>query len=156
MKVWRICNARHASSAFSGEGARRFSGRWNPAGVPMVYAATSLALASVEVFVHLEPQDIPEGLVSIEAELAGDVASCERIEVSQLPADWRRERHPLLMEMGAEWARSKRSLALLVPSVAVVREWNVLVNPEHPDAGKITLSKPEAFRFDERMFKSGR
>ena len=123
--------------------------------MPIVYAATSLALASVEVFVHLEPQDIPEGLVSIEAELAGDVASCERIEVSQLPADWRRERHPLLMEMGAEWARSKRSLALLVPSVAVVREWNVLVNPEHPDAKKIEIAEVIKERFDNRLFRFG-
>jgi len=122
----------------------------------MVYAATSLALASVEVFVHLDPQDTPEGLVSIEAELPVDAVSCERVEVSRLPADWRRERHPLLMKMGAEWARSRRSLALLVPSVAVVGDWNVLVNPEHPDAGKIVLSKPKPFRFDERMFKSER
>jgi RES domain-containing protein len=153
MKVWRICNARHAPTAFSGEGARISSARWNPAGVPMVYAATSLALAAMEVFVHLETQDTPEGLVSIEAELPIDLAHCERVQVSKLPADWRRERHPVLMQMGAEWARSKRSLTLLVPSVAVVGDWNVLVNPEHPDARKIVLSKPAPFQFDDRMFK---
>jgi len=58
-----------------------------------------------------------------------------------------------LMQVGAEWARSKRSLTLLVPSIAVVGDWNVLVNPEHPDARKIVLSKPEPFQFDNRMFK---
>jgi len=153
MKVWRICNARHAPTAFSGEGARISSARWNPAGVPMVYAATSLALAAMEVFVHLETQDTPEGLVSMEAELPVDLAHCERVQASKLPADWRRERHPVLMQMGAEWARAKLSLTLLVPSVAVVGDWNVLVNPEHPDARKIVLSKPEPFQFDDRMFK---
>ncbi|MES2392590.1 MAG: RES family NAD+ phosphorylase [Acidobacteriota bacterium] len=153
MKVWRICNSRHAETAFSGEGARLFSGRWNPKGVAMVYAATSLALASVEVFVHLEPEDVPKYLVSIEAELPVEAAACERVDVRRLPVDWRRERHPVLMEIGAEWVRSQRSLALMVPSVAVVGDWNVLVNPEHPDAGKMQLGKPEAFRFDERMFR---
>jgi len=119
----------------------------------MVYAATSLALASIEVFVHLGPEDTPEHMVSIEAELPVDQDRCERVEVSALPADWRRERHPELMLMGTEWARSRRSLVLLVPSAAVGGEWNALVNPEHPGAKKIVLAEPRAFQFDERMFK---
>jgi len=153
MKVWRICNARHASRAFSGEGSRIYSGRWNLAGTPMVYAATSLALASVEMFVHLGPDDTPDHLVSIEADLPLDQAQCERIDLSALPTDWRRERHPELMLMGSAWARSRRSLVLLVPSASVSGDWNALVNPEHPDAKKIVLAEPRPFRFDERMFR---
>jgi RES domain-containing protein len=154
MQVWRICDARHAATAFSGEGARLYSGRWNPAGVSMVYASTSLALAAVEVFVHLEPRDTPREWVSMEAELPVE-AACERVELSALPKDWKRERHPALMRLGEEWARSRRSLALLVPSVVIAGDWNVLVNPEHPDARKIRLAKPVAFWFDERMFRKG-
>ncbi len=119
----------------------------------MVYAATSLALASIEVFVHLGPEDTPDHLVSIEAELPLEQAECERVKLSALPTDWRRERHPELMLMGSKWASSMRSLVLLVPSAAVGGEWNALVNPEHPDARKIVLAQPEEFRFDERMFK---
>lgn len=119
----------------------------------MVYAATSLALASIEVFVHLGPEDTPEHLVSIEAELPVDQDQCERVDAGALPADWRRERHPELMSMGSEWARSRRSLVLLVPSAAVVGEWNALVNPEHPEAKKIVLAEARPFQFDERMFK---
>jgi RES domain-containing protein len=153
MKVWRICIDRHAGTAFSGEGSRIYSGRWNLVGTPMVYAATSLALASIEVFVHLGPEDTPDHMVSIEAELPLDQAQCERVDVSALPADWRRERHPELMLMGSEWARSRRSLVLLVPSAAVGGEWNALVNPEHAEAKRIVLAEPRAFLFDERMFK---
>ena len=29
MLIWRVCRARFAGEAFSGEGARRFGGRWN-------------------------------------------------------------------------------------------------------------------------------
>ena len=154
MNVWRICDSRHAPTAFSGEGARLYSGRWNPAGVPMVYAATSLALAALEVFVHLEPQDTPRNLVSIEATLPIELATCERIAPAALPKDWKRERHPKLMQIGADWARSRRSLAILIPSVVIAGDWNVLVNPEHPDATKIQQAKPQPFQFDTRMFKS--
>ncbi len=107
----------------------------------------------MEVFVHLVPKDTPDELVSLSAELAVDEAACERIDPRRLPDDWRDERHPELPLIGAEWVRSRRSLALLVPSVAIDGEWNVLLNPEHPDAGKIKIAAPKPFRFDERMFK---
>jgi RES domain-containing protein len=154
MRVWRICNVRHAATAFSGEGARLFSARWNPAGVPMVYASTSLSLATIEVLVHLGAEDTPDELVSIEAELPVDEESCERIDLRGLPEDWRKEKHPALPLIGAEWVLARRSLVLLAPSVAVDGEWNALVNPEHPDAAKIKVAKAKPFRFDERMFKT--
>ena len=65
MRIWRICRARFAGEAFSGQGARRFGGRWNSPGVPIVYSSSSLALAAMELFVHLEPNQQPDDLVSI-------------------------------------------------------------------------------------------
>jgi RES domain-containing protein len=153
MRVWRVCNARHASTAFSGVGARLFPGRWNLAAVPMIYTASSLSLAAIEVFVHLSPSDTPVGLVSILVSLPIDEASCERIDPATLPADWRNQRNQELPRIGAEWVRSRRSLALLVPSVPIDGEWNVLVNPDHPDVSSIVVDTPKPFRFDQRMFK---
>jgi RES domain-containing protein len=153
MKVWRICKAEYISTAFSGEGARLYAARWNPEGVPMVYTSPSLPLAAMEVFVHLEPLADPGDLVSIAAELPLDEAECERLPRTSLPSDWRRQRHPVLRAMGAEWAQSLRSLVLLVPSVVFEGEWNALVNPTHPNAGKIRVVETKAFRFDERMFR---
>jgi RES domain-containing protein len=154
LKVWRICKQRHAATAFSGEGARLFAARWNPAGVPMVYTASSLSLAVVETFVNLDASEDHGTLVSIEATLPLNEADAERVAVRKLPADWRRVNHPHLQALGAEWARSNRSLILLVPSAAVEGEWNALVNPAHPDAAKIRLEKAKPFRFDPRMFKA--
>ncbi|MGA9671505.1 MAG: RES family NAD+ phosphorylase, partial [Terracidiphilus sp.] len=75
MLVWRLCRERYAGEAFSGHGARLYGGRWNSAGTPMVYASSSLALAAIELFVHLEPNQQPADLVSIAAELpAGEPA----------------------------------------------------------------------------------
>ena len=42
--VWRITTARFAATAFSGEGARLYGGRWNPKGREVVYTAQSQSL----------------------------------------------------------------------------------------------------------------
>jgi RES domain-containing protein len=153
MRVWRICDERHASTAFSGEGAQLYGARWNPAGTPMVYTACSFPLAILELFVNLDSQSDPGTLVSLEAVLPVNVEAVERVEVASLSADWKRIRNEELQEMGAAWVLSRRSLVLLVPSAVADGEWNALVNPLHPDAGKITVGAPKPFRFDPRMFR---
>ena len=50
---WRIDKPRR--NAFSGEGAKRFGGRWNSSGVAVVYLSEHQSLAALEIFVHLQP-----------------------------------------------------------------------------------------------------
>ena len=151
MRIWRICRERYASEAFSGEGARRFGGRWNSRGVPMVYASTSLALAAIELFVHLEPGQMPNDLVSIASELpGGEPELCW--EVSTLPANWWSDELGPMREMGDNWMRGQQSLAVLVPSVPIQPEWNVLVNPLHPRIREIKHESTQPFVFDACMF----
>lgn len=52
--VWRLLTARFADTAFTGEGARLYGGRWNRKGVPMVYTAGSQSLATLEMLVQDE------------------------------------------------------------------------------------------------------
>src|SRR5271170_2681340 len=152
MRVWRISKAKYAHSAFSGEGARLFDARWNFAGTPMVYTSSSLALAAIEFFVHLDPSEAPMGLVSLGAELPDGLA-VDRIEIAQLPQSWRRTDNKLLQRIGTDWVKSKRSVALIVPSATVDGEWNVLLNPGHQDFKKVEIGTPTPFHYDERMFK---
>jgi len=152
MRIWRICRAPYAAEAFGGEGARRFGGRWNSRGVPMVYASTSLALAAMELFVHLEPNQQPNDLVAIAAQLPeGEPA--ERLHPGALPPRWWSDDFEPLRAIGDRWIGEKRSLALLVPSVPIRPEWNVLVNPLHPRAGEIRVELSEPFVFDARIFR---
>jgi RES domain-containing protein len=152
MKIWRICRERYAADAFSGEGARRFGGRWNSRGVPMVYCSSSLALAAIELFVHLEPNLQPDDLVSIAAELpAGEPA--RRLELVDLPKEWWNDDFEPLRKLGNDWIREKQSLALMVPSAPLHMEWNVLVNPLHPAVKEISIEPVQAFHFDARMFR---
>jgi len=157
MKVWRICRAKFAAEAFSGHGARRFGGRplggrWSSCGTPMVYASSSLALAAIELFVHLEPNQQPDDLVAIAATLPkGEPAL--RMGPDQLPRNWWKDDFEPLREIGDKWIQEKSSLALSVPSAALRAEWNVLVNPLHPAMAKIKVEEPLPFRFDARMFR---
>jgi len=73
--VWRIATQRFAASAFSGEGARLFSGRWNRKGESAVYTAQSRSLAFLEMLVQdarlranylLIPADIPDDVSRLE------------------------------------------------------------------------------------------
>jgi RES domain-containing protein len=152
MRVWRICRQAHASGAFSGEGARLYGGRWNSQGIKIVYTSTSLALAAIETFVHLEPNLQPDDLVSIEAEVPDDLAA-ERLSVKALPRKWHELGNESLKRFGDRWARGGSTIALHVPSAAIDGEWNVLLNPEHGDFRKIKIDKPKPFEFDLRMFR---
>ena len=152
MRIWRICRAVHAADAFSGEGARRFGGRWNSRGVPMVYSSSSLALAAIELFVHLEPNLQPTDLVSVAAELpVGEPA--KTLNTEELPTEWWTDDYESLRELGDRWIREKTSLAMLVPSAPLHSEWNVLVNPLHPRIRELSIEPAVPFIFDARMFR---
>ncbi len=151
MRVWRIC--RQPYLAFSGEGARRFGGRWNSRGVPMVYTSTSLALAAIELFVHLEPGQAPEDLVRISVALPEEEPA-RTLESADLPPDWWTDAAiAATRSLGDAWIRERSSLALLVPSAPIHDEWNVLLNPLHPRMAELRIDPPQPFVFDARMFR---
>lgn len=133
-------------------GARLYGGRWNSRGVSVVYASASLALAAVETFVNLEPNLIPSDLVSIEVEIPNTI-KVQRLDLDQLPEDWAESRDEDLRQYGDAWTRDGASAALLVPPAAIRGEWNVLLNPVHPDFARIVFLEPQPFRFDARMFR---
>jgi RES domain-containing protein len=153
MLIWRICKRRHVAGAFSGIGAEKHGGRWNHKGDRMVYASSTLSLASLELFVHLGPAFMPNDLWSIVAAVP-DTASLEELTLADLPGNWRDYPAPTaLRDIGSKWFRAKRSFLLIVPSAVNPEEKNILLNPLHPQAATIAdiVSKP--FHFDPRMWK---
>jgi RES domain-containing protein len=153
VRVWRICARRHARAAFRGEGARRYGGRWNLPGTAVVYAAESLSLAALELFVHLDPEDLPARFVSIGAEIPSRV-SRQSLGPRDPPRGWRRYPPPLrLREVGTKWARAGRSAVLSVPSAVIPDERIYLLNPAHPHFARIRVLGPEPFTFDPRLLR---
>ncbi len=151
LTVWRLLTARFAQSAFSGEGARLYGGRWNRQGVAMVYTAGSQSLAMLEMLVQDEP--LRARYVMVPASLPKNL-KIERVLPGQLPADWRdlgaREQ---LQAIGTDWARRKSSAVLAVPSVVIPIETNYLLNPLHPAFTRILIGRAEAFVTDLRLMR---
>ncbi len=151
MRLWRLSWARFAEAAFSGQGSVDFGGRWNPEGIRMVYTSTTRALAAMEFFVHMIGSQPPNEMAIIHADIPDEKGMIERVSPENLPEDWRKS-YAIGQRIGAEWIASGASLALEVPSVVVEGEWNVLLNPMHPDFVKVKIGKPEPFQYDQRMF----
>ena len=147
MQVWRLFPWRFRDSAFTGVGGLYAARRWNHLGTPMVYTATSRALAALEFFVNLEPNEAPEDLLIAEATIPD--AGVEVLKLTELP----RLNNERCRDLGSAWAASLRSLALKVPSAVVEGDWNVLLNPKHPEFARVAIGPVKPFRFDERLFR---
>ena len=152
MRFWRICRLRYAAQAASGEGARLYGGRWNSPGLRVVYASSSLALAAMETFVNLEPNLKPLDLVSVSGEIPASLPLA-KLEEASLPKTWHSSRNESLRHFGDQWIEANTTVGLLVPSSAVRGEWNLLLNPQHPDFSAIRLDDPIPFNFDLRMYR---
>ena len=153
ISAWRIVKKRQAAAAFTGEGARQFGGRWNLRGTAVVYTSSSLALAALELFVHLGKAQTSIDLVCFQISIPAGV----RVEVlpqRRLPADWRVQPVPATTQaIGSRWVSTCASAVLQVPSVLIPSEFNLVLNPAHPDFSKLRITGPKPFGFDDRMWK---
>jgi len=147
---WRIVRAARANSAFSGEGARLYGGRWNSPGTAVIYVSEHESLAALEILVHLPPLP-PDGRY-LSYRLDWDDKLTDSFPIKNLPMHWSAEPPDFrTMQIGDEWVRAGKSVALAVPSVLSASEMNFLLNPRHPDFKKIKISQPTEYRFDSRL-----
>lgn len=149
-EIWRLTHERYAESAFSGEGARQYGGRFNSPGTPVVYTAESLPLALVEAMTGLERYDQLRRYVFFRAELPETLISA--VPQGDLLDGW--DRHPppsQAQRIGDRWVAQQRSVALRVPSVVVPYSYNYLLNPAHPSFDEIRIGDAEAFPVDDRL-----
>jgi RES domain-containing protein len=149
MRVFRIC--RKAYAALDGVGGIYTSGRWHVKGHPVVYTATSAALAALEVLVHVDPLNAPSDLQLLTVDLPPHVSS-ETIDPTSLPKRWSAVPAPrALQRLGTAWLTALRSAALVVPSAIIPIERNVLLNPQHPDSVHVRIVARAPFTFDTRL-----
>ena len=152
LSVWRLVTARFAKSAFSGDGARLYGGRWNRKGVPLVYTAATQSLAMLEMLVQDEP--LRARYVMIEARIPKGV-QIDRVKFDDLPADWRSiTARGNLQAIGTQWARKRGAAVLAVPSVVIPTEINYLLNPLHPHFRRIRVGRAQRFETDLRLIRA--
>jgi RES domain-containing protein len=150
--AWRIVKARHAGTAFDGEGPRVRGGRWNSPGTAVVYTSQSNSLAVLETLVHFDRESPLPQLVVISCRFPDHLMS--EIDGSALPEHWRSyPAPPELQQIGDEWIKSRRSAVLAVPSAIIESERNYLLNPQHSAFGSIEIGAPQPFAFDLRLLR---
>jgi RES domain-containing protein len=151
MIVYRLCKAEYTGD-LSGEGARKFGGRWNSKGTAMVYAAESRALCTAELAVHLALGILPKGyrMISI---LIPDHTKIGEIDKNELPDDWKSFPYqPCTQEMGDAFIQKLEFAVMKVPSAVVPGDHSYLLNPSHPEFKGTRIIHSEPFDFDERLF----
>ena len=143
---------RKAAAEFVGTGGLKGAGRWHIKGRRVVYGATSEALALLEKLVHRPPSG-PFVYPLYHADIPDDLA--ESLPEKDWQRDWRSIDPPLSTQrIGDEWLKSKRSLVLLVPSILITGgdgARNCILNPDHPDFARISLSGPTMVPVDPRF-----
>lgn len=156
MRVWRLAVGPHRE--IDGEGSRIYGGRWNSPGVPVVYTATHVSLALLEQLVHVDPEDLPDAFRAFVIDLPDDTVTEVVAQIIRRGDAEMRRRY------GDEWAGSRRSAALVVPSTLVAarlppgtietEEHNVLPNPRHASAGAWRVAET-SFTVDARLKRTG-
>ena len=151
MRVYRISRPEYVATARLGNGAALAPGRWNSRGVRQAYTASSVSLAMLEILVHVNREDVPEGRRMLAYEIP-DAALAE-LPPNRWPRGWDKLPYSdAVRRVGDGFVRDGRQLALRVPSAVARGEFNVLVNPAHPQFGQIRLLADDPLALDPRLF----
>ena len=146
MDVFRIHNRRY--DPLDGFGAAIVGGRWNPVRLPAIYASRAYEGALLEQLVHAASGRLPHNRVASRIIIPDDM-EVPTLDVADHPG-WRDEVRS--REIGGAWVSSQRSVALLVPSfVAQPWGWNVVINPNHPEFGRVVVVEVVDVLWDPRV-----
>lgn len=150
MLLYRISLCKRATD-LTGTGAKLYGGRWNSVGVPVLYLASSRALAALEVLAHLTNVQDPESFCISVFDVPDD--SVEEIKQHLLPKDWNTYPSPSsLKKKGDAFAKNNKSLLLKIPSAIVEDEYNYILNVNHPLLSQVKIVETKPFLFDKRLY----
>jgi RES domain-containing protein len=131
---------RRPYAGLTGEGARRYGGRYSPPGIPAVY--TSQSIGVLEILVHIDNSEVPADYVVMAIRFSGRQV-------------YRRSVANLIGANQFTIARFKTAIyrwpVLRVPSVIVPREYNFVLLPE-TDGFEAEIEWVESLNFDSRLF----
>jgi len=149
MQVFKIARDVYAK-AITASGA---ANRWNREGQMVSYAASSRALATLEMVARRAAimPTLPYKMMVIT--MADDPSLYREVPRSSLPLHWyRMDAYPQLQAIGAKWYEERQSLVLKVPSAIIPQESNYIINTNHPEfAAAVQLETSENYFWDSRL-----
>lgn len=153
--AWRIATDTpdYEADDLTGTGAKQTGGRWNERGLPLLYASESRALACLETVDHLNAGGLPLNRYLVELAIPKALwAAAQRETPDSLPVGWDAEpAGRASIAFGTGWLRAGRSALLVLPSVIVPEECNILVNLQHPASAGIAARKVRRWLYDGRL-----
>ena len=106
-----------------------------------------------EVAVHFTLATLPDDYMMITIEIP-DGVSLKEVEIKDLPPNWNIFPHSVATQrFGDIFVTENKFCVLKIPSVVTQGDYNLLLNPNHPDFAKISIKHIEKFPFDNRLFK---
>ena len=158
VSVWRIATDTPAYDAvdMTGKGAELSGGRWNRAGTPLIYAASSAALACLETIVHIGSGALPLNRYLVRIDVPISAWNAAHLATPDLLVGWDALPPGLVsLDWGTSWANSLQTLIARVPSIVVPEEENLLINPRHPEAFRLSVHKLRKWTYDTRLLPTG-
>jgi len=155
VSLWRIAKhtAKYQASDLSGGGAKLTGGRWNSKGIELVYASTTIALATLETLAHLGDDIAIRNAFLVKISVPAALwKKREIVEASELPPSWLAEpAGSTTIEFGDAWLAGGSATLLLVPSIIVPEEYNALINPAHPESRRLKSEVLRQYIYDPRL-----
>ena len=116
----------------------------------MVYLASSLALAALELLAHIDYERALQEFKATEVDF--DETLLLNVDPASFPENWGYTLS-YTQAIGDAWVERSASAVLSVPSRVVPIERNYLLNPAHPDMKRVWIGNPRPFRYDPRVLK---
>lgn len=152
MEVYRLARKKYSKS-LSGKGAAIKGARWNSVGVELIYTASNRSLAMAEIAVHFSFSTLPKDYMMITIFIPDNI-SVQKINENRLPLHWNSFPNPVTtQQLGDSFVSENLHCILQIPSVVTRGDYNLLINPNHPEFKKIKIIGIEKFPFDQRVFK---
>ncbi|WP_204985963.1 RES family NAD+ phosphorylase [Mucilaginibacter psychrotolerans] len=127
--------------------------RWNLDDQFTIYTGGSRSLSSLELIVHKNAISPASKYKVMVISIADEENLFTYILQKDLPKAWRSMMaYPDLQALGSDWYVSKRSLVLKVPSAVMPKEYNYIINTQHPDfKSKVSLVRTKDYFWDDRL-----
>ncbi len=149
MIVYRLALEQYIDD-LSGTGAKLWGGRWNSAGIPVLYATENISLALLEILVRADRTLLPPDYMLLKLEIP-DQLSITTIYKNKLKKNWIDDLD-YTQFIGSSFVKTGADLALKVPSAIVGEENNFVFNTSHADFKKVKIKGISKFQLDKRFF----
>ena len=147
--VYRLAKRRYP--VYDGSGAALEGARWNSPGRVLIYTSEHYATAILEKLVHAGRTLLPGAHHAAAIDIPDDLP-VEVFEPASAPG-WAADDSADARGYGDRWHAELRTAVLVVPSLpGQPVERNFIINPGHPDAGRIRVSPSFDVVWDGRLF----